>query len=405
MTTAHKWQFASRFRRDAFGWRSDLPIKRIKEALSEINKVARADPVLAANGAVGLLQKLSPALQQVDSSSGALGAAVNHAIDTLVPIIASANVEAKTRERWLEKLWEALEDDEIPYLEHLSDYWGELCASAERSSQWANDLKPTVERVYNPTNKGYGFFKGTTACFSCLYAAGRYQELLTLLELPRLDWWPYRRWGFKSLVAMGKKEEALLYAENSGGLNAPHWQIAQACEGLLLSMGREQEAYERYAIESNLGTTHLSRFRAISKKYPGVSAEKILRDLAASMPGDEGKWFASAKHAGLFKLAIELVSTSPTDPRTLTRAARDFAEKEPGFAFQSGAAALHWIAAGYGYEITGLDVSEACAAMAQAALNAGASKENAANLLQTVSSNLRGPNTEFVREVLARRRL
>ena len=35
---AHKWQFASRFRRHAFGWRSDTPMQRIKEAIAEISK-------------------------------------------------------------------------------------------------------------------------------------------------------------------------------------------------------------------------------------------------------------------------------------------------------------------------------------------------------------------------------
>lgn len=34
--TAHKWQFTSRFRRHAFGWRSDAPVQRIKEAIAEI---------------------------------------------------------------------------------------------------------------------------------------------------------------------------------------------------------------------------------------------------------------------------------------------------------------------------------------------------------------------------------
>lgn len=63
--TAYKWQFAPRFRRSAFGWRSDVPIQRIKEALVEIKAVARKDPVLAAEGAVTLLEKLSPALEQV----------------------------------------------------------------------------------------------------------------------------------------------------------------------------------------------------------------------------------------------------------------------------------------------------------------------------------------------------
>jgi hypothetical protein len=49
--STHKWQFASRFRRHAFGWRSDTPVQRIKEAISEIKQVARKEPVLAAEGA------------------------------------------------------------------------------------------------------------------------------------------------------------------------------------------------------------------------------------------------------------------------------------------------------------------------------------------------------------------
>ena len=43
----HKWIFTARFRRNAYGWRgSRLACKRIKEAVSEIRKVARKDPLL-----------------------------------------------------------------------------------------------------------------------------------------------------------------------------------------------------------------------------------------------------------------------------------------------------------------------------------------------------------------------
>jgi len=101
---AHKWQFAPRFRRQAFGWRSDLPIQRIKEAMAEIKAMARKDPVLAAEGATLLLEKLSPALEQVDSSSGAVGSALNRAVTMLVPLIAKADVDSSIRQRWLERL-------------------------------------------------------------------------------------------------------------------------------------------------------------------------------------------------------------------------------------------------------------------------------------------------------------
>ncbi|MGF6408570.1 reverse transcriptase domain-containing protein [Paraburkholderia tuberum] len=97
-TASHKWVFAARFRRGAFGWKSALPIQRLKEALTEIRQIARADPVLAADGAVALLEKLSPALEQVDSSSGAIGTAVNRAIDALVKIEASPVSETTRRD-------------------------------------------------------------------------------------------------------------------------------------------------------------------------------------------------------------------------------------------------------------------------------------------------------------------
>ena len=74
MTTAAKtattaWAFRTRFRRGAFGWKgTQLAIGRINEALTEIRAVARHDTPCAAAGAVLLLEKLSPALCQIDSS-------------------------------------------------------------------------------------------------------------------------------------------------------------------------------------------------------------------------------------------------------------------------------------------------------------------------------------------------
>ena len=84
-----------------------------------------------------------------------------------------------------------------------------------------------------------------------------------------------------------------------------------------------QEA--RYAVEATYATTNLATFKAVAKKYPGKSKEVILRDLVASGPGQEGKWFAVAKDVGFFELAIELANRSASDPRTLTRAAKNYA--------------------------------------------------------------------------------
>jgi len=59
-SSAHKWAFAPRFRRHAFGWRSQPAVQRVREAAAEIQKAAKKDPALAAAGAVLFLEKVSP---------------------------------------------------------------------------------------------------------------------------------------------------------------------------------------------------------------------------------------------------------------------------------------------------------------------------------------------------------
>lgn len=399
--SAYKWQFSPRFRRSAFGWRSETPIQRIKEALSEIRKVARKEPTLAAEGAVLFLEKISPALEHVDSSSGAIGGAVNHAIETLVPLIAKPAVADQERQQWLARLWTALEQDNMPYIEHLADFWGELCVTPVVASFWADQFLETVRHIWSADTNKCAYFKGTTVCLAALLAAERYHELLDLLDTARTKWWYDRQWGVKALVAMGKLEDALHYAENSRGINTPAIAIAQVCEDILLSMGSAEEAYERYALDSNQKTTNLATFRAITKKYPQKSPVTILHDLIESQPGSEGKWFAAAKDAGLFDLAIELISKHPADPRTLNRAAKDFATKNPAFAIASGLASLHWIIQGYGYEITGLDVLSAYTALEQAAKAVGFSEAELNEKIRALLS-FENANTKFVGEVLMR---
>jgi tetratricopeptide (TPR) repeat protein len=368
---AHKWAFAARFRRQAFGWRSQPAVQRVREATAEIRKVAKKDPALAAAGAVLFLENVSPALEHVDSSSGAIGTAVNHAIEACAKIIAEAPVDDETRDRWLERLWQAHQNDEIPYIERLANYGGELCGSRDRASAWADRLIDTVEMVWSPHQRPSGYFHGTIACLSALFHAGRHEELLALLDTAPCSMWHDREWGVKALAAMGRKAEAIRYAEASRGLNDNPIAIARACEEILLSSGLADEAYARYALAANQGTTFLATFRAIAKKYPTKAPAKILDDLVASTPGQEGKWFAAAKDAGLYDEAIALAQRTPCDPRTLTRAARDFAATKPRFAVEAGLAALRWIAAGYGYEITGLDVLAACSSTLDAARNGG----------------------------------
>jgi hypothetical protein len=131
------------------------------------------------------------------------------------------------------------------------------------------------------------------------------------------------------------------------------------------------EAYERYGLATGTRQTYLATFRAITKRYPQKDPRRILDDLVASTPGMEGKWFAAARQAGFLDTALRLAESSPCDPMTLTRAARDHGASDPDFAMSVGLAALRWISAGYGYELTGSDVVMAARYAIEAARNAG----------------------------------
>jgi hypothetical protein len=102
--TSHRWTFVPRFRKGAFGWRSQPAIIRIREALSEIKKMARKNPILGAEGSILFLEKISAAIANVDGSSGAIGAEVNAAVDVLVAIIARAPADEALRGKWLDRL-------------------------------------------------------------------------------------------------------------------------------------------------------------------------------------------------------------------------------------------------------------------------------------------------------------
>lgn len=394
----HIWEFAPRFRRGAFGWRSQPAITRIKEAVAEIKKVARKEPVVAAEGAVLFLEKISPALQNVDSSSGAIGGAVNRAIADLVAVIANANVENNLRAKWLERLFEAHAADQVPYIESMGDYWGALCATPELANVWANRLIGIVERVWTARKEGYAFFHGTYMCLSAMLQAEQYDQLLALLEKAPFVWWHDRQWGVKALMAQGKKAEALRYAENSHGLNNNPESIAQACEEILLSSNLADEAYRRYAIAANQGSTYLSMFRAICKKYPHKLPVEILKDLVDSTPSQEGKWFAAAKEAEMYDVAIDLARRSPVDHRTLNRAALDFIEPRPLFAIEVGLLSLYWILEGRGYEVTAGEVIGVFDAVMRASSLSGCAEQTLLRIRNLLQAH---PKDAFVRGALA----
>lgn len=395
---AHKWEFRTRFRRNAFGWRSQSAIQRVKQAVAEIKQAARVDPVLGAEGAVLFLERVSPALAQVDSSSGAISTAVNNAIAVLVPIIADAPAERATREAWLDRLFEAHAADEIPYIESLAEHWGELCASPELASVWADSLIDITRMALSADPAARGYFHGSSACLSALYRAGRFAEIVELVEADLI--WPYKRWAVRALAAMGKKGEAIRYAEASRSPWASDHDIDRLCEETLLSSGLAEEAYRRYGLRANQRGTYLATFQAVTKKYPDKPPEQVLADLVASSPGEEGKWFAAAKAAGLLDEALALAERSPCDPRTLARAARDHLEERPDFALRTALLALHWLARGYGYEVTAGDVRDVYSYVVAAADRLGQG-ESVRDRVRDVVADA-GADAQFVASVLGR---
>ncbi len=398
----HKWTFPARFRSGVYSWKaSRLACRRLREAVSEIKKVARKDPVLGAEGAVRLMEKIWPALAHVDSSSGALGSAVNKTLDALIPIIIDAPADDKTRNQWLDRLWQAMADDGVDYLGPVGDRWGEICGLAEVAGQWADDLVSTLRSCWTDQNPGH-YFHGATACLSCLLVAERYQVLLDLLELHRYSMWHYRRYGVEALLALGRKADAVRYAEASRGLNQPDSVIDRACEEILISSGMHEKAYQRYGLNAAVGNSYIARFRAVAKRYPAKDKSQILTDLIAATPGEEGKWFATAKELELFDLALELAKRTHCDPKTLTRAARDYHDTEPAFALGAAMAALHWLSQGWGYEVTSADVVEAY----ERALDAASRLNNVdavkGRIRQLVESN-ESSSVQFVRQSLRSR--
>jgi hypothetical protein len=294
MLAKHTWTFKASPRARAFGWNgSSLACRRLKEAVSEIKKVARVDAVTAGDGVVGLMERIWPACEHIDTSSGALGSAVNGTQGEVPPIAIEAPADRKTRDQWLVRLWQAIQANGVDYLWMVEDQWGELCGSREVASFWADEFLELLRTAWSDPRPG-NYVRGTCLCLASLVAAGRCQELLEVLALERFPFWPHRKFGVQALAAEGRTDEALAFAEASRGLNQPDTAIDAACKKILLDAGREDEAYERYALAANAASAGLATFRTIARKYPDRDPKKILLDLAAS-GGDPGHWFAGAK--------------------------------------------------------------------------------------------------------------
>jgi len=108
--------------------------------------------------------------KDVDTSSGSLGGAVYGAPNKLLPIAISAPADRKTRDKWLDRLWQAIDDDGVDYLSLVGNRWADLCSSGEVASGPRRKAPPLVAQRTTKTRAArrvrlqliHGFECGTT---------------------------------------------------------------------------------------------------------------------------------------------------------------------------------------------------------------------------------------------------
>jgi hypothetical protein len=357
----HKWAFKPGMRAGAYSWKSSTKaVERLKSASAEIRAVARTDPTTAAEGVIALAQRIWPAFEHIDTSSGALGNAVRRTLEELLPVLIEAPADEKIRAKWLEQLREAILDDGVDYLAPIADRFGQIAAFPALMNLHADRDLDMIQAAWSDHAR-FSHVTTATLTLSCLLEAGRYDELLVLLELKTSRLWFDQKFGAEALLRQGREDEALAYAESLLKDDRRQWgyqDIAQFCETILVRQGREEEAYRRFGLLTAAGNTYLAMWRGLVKRYPDLDARMILVDLIESH-GSKGKWFAAAKTAKYFDIALECAAHPDAAPATLIRAARDFAITEPAFAAQVGLQAIGHLLAGRGYEPSPLDIDEA----------------------------------------------
>ncbi len=354
----HPWKFLATVDRQTFAsGKPATAVRTLRQAVSELRRTAKTQPLIAAEGVFELLVRLGPALAPVDESSGSLEHAVARTLDATVELARGA-ASCPQYDGWLDQLAHAVvyEGADTTGCVHqaISLRWGSLCGTRAAAERWIERLLPDVVRQWS-TPEGYAV--GGLACLSCLSACGHHTRVLELLKCRPVPIWVERQFGVHALVELDRIDEALTYAQYSNPLGH-HYdsEIARTCEALLLANGQRERAYRSFAIAAGQRQNCLQTYRTLAAKYPEVPESTLLSDLVASTPGEEGRWFATARHLRFFQLALELAKQTPCDPKTLHRAAADHLAQDPAYAGELARAALKWLIAGFGVEISAEDV-------------------------------------------------
>jgi hypothetical protein len=275
----HKWDFKPGMRAGAYSWKSSAKaIERLKSANSEIRAVAKVDPVTAAEGVIALAQRIWPAFEHIDTSSGALGTAVRRTLEELLPILIEAPADEKTRAKWLEQLREAIEKDGVDYLAPIAHCFGQIAAYPALMNLHADRDLDMIEAAWSDHKRFIHVATGSLT-LSCLLEAGRHDELLALLACKKTHLWFDDKFGAEALLRQGREDEALAYAEALLQGDRRPWGyqgIAQFCGRILVAQGREEEVYRRFGLPSVSGNTYLAMWRDLVKRYPDLDARRIL---------------------------------------------------------------------------------------------------------------------------------
>ena len=141
-----------------------------------------------------LMERIWPAFQDIDTSSGALGTAVAQTLSELIPILADAPADHATRSKWLERLFEAVQNDGVEYLRPAEERWGEIAHNPDLINKYADRLIEMVRRAWSD-HQSFQYVTGTSICLSCLLEAGRYDELQELLATRRTKFWSWHRFS------------------------------------------------------------------------------------------------------------------------------------------------------------------------------------------------------------------
>lgn len=365
----HRWAFKPGMRAGAFGWRGTAKAAaRLKAAVREIKTVRKIDPVAAGEGVIALAERIWPAFEHIDTSSGSLGTAVAHTLEDLVPILIDPPADETTRAAWAERLRTAILGDGVDYLAPLADRFGEIAQVPSVINDHADRDLDLVSAAWADHDR-FSHVPTATLTLSCLLEAGRHDELLALVDSARTRLWFYEKFAAEALVRQGRKAEALSRAAVllEGERVPPRSRdIVRFCETLLIRQGKADDAYARYGVPMTSGNTWLAMWRDLVKRYPDRDPRAVLEDLMAHH-GRKGKWFATAKTAGYLDIAIDCAADDEASPATLIRAARDFAQKDPAFAAQVALHAIVHLLADRGFEVSPLDMDDAVAHLMTAA--------------------------------------